>query len=150
MISLFQDSLASIRSRSDFKRSRQKCLQLKLGFGTKRWAKGWIRINFMDKEWSIDHVLAPNICHINSKSWVNRDWIIRFRAIFGDFWGREPRLYCDFQNLSVFSNFWKEKVHNTFFNTLEPFWKSDLHWTQLSTTYKTLSYEVVSMAWNSS
>ena len=68
MISLFQDSLASIRSRSDFKRSRQKCLQLKLGFDTKRWAKGWIRINFMDKEWSIDHVLAPNKYHINSKS----------------------------------------------------------------------------------
>ena len=59
-------------------------------------------------------------------------WVM---GIFGEFWGREPDLYCkfsDFQNLSVFGNFslWNhivchryrwEKVHNTFINALNHF-----------------------------
>ena len=76
-----------------------------------------------------------------------------FWATFDDFWGREPRLYseiCDFQNLSVYNQFsasnhivchrYKyEKVHNTFFKPLEPLWKSDLHFSQVSATVATLS-----------
>ena len=59
--------------------------------------------------------------------------------------------FSDFQNLSVFSNFsaWnhivchryrQEKVQNTYFNTLDPLWKSALNQTQLSGTSENESY----------
>ena len=103
------------------------------------------------------HQVPTLINHAYSKIWVNRDRVICFLVFFGDFWGREPDLhseFSDFQNLSVFSNFlaWnhivchryrQEKVQNTFFNTLEPLWKSALNQvnhTQLSGTSATASY----------
>ena len=77
------------------------------------------------------HQVVPKIYHTYSKIWVNRDWVICFLGFFfGDFWGRKPDLhseFSDFQSLSVFSL------------SLEPLWKSDLHWTQFSTTSETLS-----------
>ena len=80
-------------------------------------------------------------------------WLVNW-LFFGDFWGLEPDLHSEFsnfQNLSVFSNFlaWnhilchryrQEKVQNTFFNTLEPLWKTPFYRTQLFGTLATVSY----------
>ena len=55
-----------------------------------------------------NYQVPPNIYHTYAKNWVNCYWVIRFWAILGHFWAREPGLYSkisDFQNLSVFINF---------------------------------------------
>ena len=59
--------------------------------------------------WHFLNSLDIRIHQYLEKNWANRDWAIVFLAIFGDFWGWEPRLYSenkDFQNLSVLDDFY--------------------------------------------
>ena len=60
-----------------------------------------------------DSPVASKICHSHRK-WVNRDWVIRFWAIFGHFWGGEPNLHSkisEFNFLSVSFDFFCMKSH---------------------------------------
>ena len=98
------------------------------------------------------HQVAPFIYHTYKKIWVNRDWASRFFSTFFLVISEVgSQIYIANFKIWVFSATFLHEItlyaidvdkkrFITFFNTLEPLWKTALHRTQLYGTVATVSY----------